>query len=144
MDLQRIKAITKKEFKHLLRDYRMLAILILFPVFLLIVFGYAINFDVKNIKIAVYDRDHSSLSREFINSLSHTENFVLQGYISSDSDIKNILDNKEAQCVIVIPDNFSESVYSGSPAKIQFLLDGVDGNTATIVQNYVNLAALDF
>jgi len=53
MDLNRIKAIAKKEFKHLLRDYRMLAILILFPVFLLGIFGYAINFDVHHIKLAV-------------------------------------------------------------------------------------------
>ncbi|MDO8549750.1 MAG: ABC transporter permease [Ignavibacteria bacterium] len=144
MDLQRTKAIAKKEFKHLLRDYRMLAILILFPVFLLIIFGYAINFDVKNIKIAVYDRDHSSLSRKFINSLSGTENFDLEGYIFNDSDIKHVLDEKKAQCVIVIPDDFSENVYNNVPAKIQFLIDGVDGNTATIVQNYVNLAALNF
>ena len=144
MDLQRTKAIAKKEFKHLFRDYRMLSILILFPVFLLIIFGYAINFDVKNIKIAVYDRDHSYLSREFISSLSSTENFTLAGYIFKDSDIKQVLDEKKAQCVIVIPDDFSENVYSNSPAKIQFLIDGVDGNTATIVQNYVNLAAINF
>lgn len=144
MNLQRIKAIAKKESKHLLRDYRMLAVLLLFPVFLLIVFGYAINFDVKHIKVVVYDRDRSELSRDFVNSLTSSENFDLQGYIYKDSDIKNVLDEKKAQCVIVIPENFSKNVYSRREAKIQFLIDGVDGNTATIIQNYINLATLNF
>ncbi len=69
MSLTRIRAITKKEFKHLFRDYRMLTILLLFPAFLLVVFGYAINFDVRNIKLAVYDQNNTQLSREFYNSL---------------------------------------------------------------------------
>lgn len=74
----RIKAISKKEIKQLLRDVRLLFVLLFFPVFLLIIFGYAINFDVKHVSIAVFDKDKSEFSREFINSLINSEYFDLR------------------------------------------------------------------
>ena len=86
MDLNRIKAIAKKEFKHLLRDYRMLAILVLFPVFLLGIFGYAINFDVHHIKLAVYDQEYSEVSRNLVSGLINSEYFDLAGYLKSDKE----------------------------------------------------------
>ena len=88
MNFQRLFAITKKEFKHLFRDIRMLSILIFFPAFLLVVFGYAINFDVHHVRIAVYDRDKSNFGREFINSLTSTDYFSLVGYIENENEIK--------------------------------------------------------
>jgi ABC-2 type transport system permease protein len=144
MSLYRLLAITKKEFKHLFRDIRMLAILIFFPAFLLVVFGYAINFDVHHVRIAVYDRDKSNIGREFINSLTSTDYFSLVGYIQDENEIKKLLDEKIAQCVIILPENLSSEFYSKREAKIQFLIDGVDGNTALIIQNYVNTALRSF
>lgn len=144
MSLHRLFAITKKEFKHLFRDIRMLSILLFFPAFLLVVFGYAINFDVHHVRIAVYDRDKSNIGREFINSLTSTDYFSLVGFIENENEIKKILDEKIAQCVIVLPENLSSEFYSKREAKIQFLIDGVDGNTALIIQNYVNTALRAF
>jgi len=140
MDLNRIKAIAKKEFKHLLRDYRMLAILLLFPVFLLGIFGYAINFDVHHIKLAVYDQEYSDVTRNLIKGLINSEYFDLSGYLQNDKQLKTTLDNKEAQVIAVIPFDFSRKFYSGQVVKVQFLIDGVDGNTANIIQNYVTAA----
>ncbi|MCX6175125.1 MAG: ABC transporter permease [Ignavibacteriales bacterium] len=136
MNLKRTKAIAKKEFKHLFRDIRMLLILLLFPVFLLGVFGYAVNFDVHHIKIVVFDEENSEVSREFISSLTKSTYFDLVGYISNDSQIKEILDEKKAQCIVVIPKDFSRKFYSKQEAKIQYLIDGVDGNSANIIQFY--------
>ena len=141
MNLNRIKAIAKKEFRHLFRDIRMLSILLFFPVFLLGVFGYAVNFDVHHIKIVVYDEEDSKISREFISSLTKSTYFDLIGYIKSDSEIKKILDEKKTQCVVVIPKDFSRKFYSKQEAKIQYLIDGVDGNTASIIQFYSMAAA---
>ena len=140
MSPKRIRAIAKKEFKHLFRDIRMLLILIIFPVFLLGVFGYAINFDVHHIQIAVYDEERSQISREYISALAQSTYFDLVGYISNDSQIKEILDSKKAQCVVVIPKDFSRKFYSKREAKIQYLIDGVDGNTANIIQFYSTAA----
>jgi len=144
MSWHRLFAIAKKEFKHLFRDIRMLSILIFFPAFLLVVFGYAINFDVHHVRIAVYDGDRSDFGPEFIKSLTSTDYFSLVDYIENKNEIKKILDEKIAQCVIVLPQNLSSEFYSKREGKIQFLIDGVDGNTAVIIQNYVSTALREF
>ncbi len=139
--LRRIKAISKKEVKHLLRDWRMLFVILFFPVFLLGVFGYAVNFDVKNIKLALLDNDKSKESREFISKLTAGKYFLSPIILSSDNDVKFALDSKEAQVVIVIPVDYGKTLTEGrETAKIQFLIDGVDGNTAQIIKNYIEAA----
>lgn len=140
----RTRAIAKKEAKQLIRDKRFLGVLIFFPIFYLGLFGYAVNFDIQNIRIAILDKDNSSDSREFINSMLSTSYFNLTEYLYRDGDIKRVLDQKDAQTVLIIPDDFSEKIYSKQNVKIQFLLDGVDGNAATIIQNYVQGAAYNF
>lgn len=140
-----IKAIAKKETKHLLRDKRMLFVIFFFPAFLLVVFGYAINFDVEKIKLAVYDKDNSELSRNYTESLTSSGYFILTKYIDSDKDIKTTLDTKSAQAVIVFPNNFSKYYYSvGQESKVQVLIDGVDGNTASIITKYIQSANLAY
>lgn len=140
MNYNRIQAIAKKEFKHLLRDIRMLSILLIFPVFLLVVFGYAVNFDVHHIKLALYDLEKSQTSREVLSNLLHSEYFDLSGSLIADRQIKETLDNKYAQGVLIIPSDFSRNFFSGKTAKLQMIVDGVDGNTASIIQNYINAA----
>jgi ABC-2 type transport system permease protein len=143
--INRIKAITKKEFKQLGRDKRMLIILFFFPAFLLAMFGYAVNFDVENIKLAVYDLDNSKESRELINQLNATYNFEVIKYLESDSQIKSTLDKKDAQAVIVIPNDFSKQIYRNKEdISLQILIDGVDGNTASLIGNYLNGAVLKY
>ncbi|GAB4293686.1 MAG: ABC transporter permease [Ignavibacteriaceae bacterium] len=137
-------AIAKKELRQLKRDKRLMFVIFFFPVMLLIMFGYAVNFDVKHVKIAVYDQERSSVSREFINSLLQSEYFDLVDMISSEEEINKYLDDKLAQCVIVIPLDLSVRLYSDREVKIQYLIDGVDGNTANIITNYANLATLNF
>ena len=141
----RTRAIAKKEIKQLLRDKRMMFVILFFPVFLLAIFGYAVNFDVKHIQLAVYDMDKSDKSREFINSLSSSEYFDISKIIERDDEIKTALDEKDAQCVLVVPKDFSKNLYGKrEEAKVQFLIDGVDGNTATIIKNYVGAATQSF
>jgi ABC-2 type transport system permease protein len=77
----RIKAIAKKEFKQLLRDKRMLFVVFFFPVFLLVMFGYAVNFDVKNIKMAVYDKNNSEESRDLIKVFTKSGYFKPAAYL---------------------------------------------------------------
>lgn len=133
----RIKAIAKKELKQLSRDTRMLFVIFFFPVFLLVVFGYAINFDVKNILLAVYDQEQSEMSGELVKLINSNEYFTINNVIKKDSEIKEILDQKKSQVVLVIPKDFSRNLYDKErKAKIQVLVDGVDGNTASIISKY--------
>jgi len=140
----RIYAIAKKEVRQLSRDVRMMMLLFIFPLVLLVIFGYAVNFDVKHVQLAVYDMDKSSLSREFVNMLASSEYFDIITNIDSDSEIKDLLDNQKVQCVLVIPQNLSEDFYSRKEAKVQILIDGVNANSATIIRNYFNLATISF
>ncbi len=144
MNLRRLKALSKKEFKHILRDIRMLSILLIFPVFLLIVFGYAVRFDVENINLAVKDNDKSQLSSDFIKSFIHSKYFSFTKLIEKDADVKIVLDEKQAQCVLIIPAGFARDFYSNKNVNVQFLLDGVDGNTATVIYGYAQTATASF
>ncbi len=141
---RRILAITKKEVRQIKRDKRMLYVLFIFPFILLVLFGYAINFDVHHIKMAVYDQDRSVDSREFINRLTSSAYFDLVEYINSEDQIRGMLDKGKAQVVIVFPQDFSQNLYSNRDAKIQILVSGVNANTASVVANYMNLAAATF
>jgi len=138
-----IIAVSKKEIRQLKRDYRLLFVIFFFPVFLLVIFGYAINFDVKHIKLAVYDREKSELSRELINSLQSSDYFDIVYYLSDINEADNLLDQKLAQCVLVIPEDFSRKIFSRQNVTLQYLIDGVDGNTAAIIKNYVSMATFD-
>ncbi len=137
-------AIAKKEFKHLLRDKRFLAILIFFPVFLLAFFGYAVDFDVKNVKIAVLDLDKTSSSRKLINELTATEYFADPVYINNATEIRHLLDLKKVNAVVTLPERFDELLARGETVKIQYLIDGVDANTAIIVTNYIEAGIAAF
>ena len=142
--LRRTIAIIKKEVRQLKRDTRLLAVIFSFPVILLIMFGYAVNFDVKHIKVAIYDQDKSQLSRDFINSLNSSEYFNLIGFINNYGDVNKYLDQKIALCVVVIPQDFSKKINSNQETSIQYLIDGVDANTGSIVQNYMFAATGQF
>ncbi len=140
----RIFAIAKKETRQLKRDTRMLFIVFFFPVVLLAIFGYAINFDVKHIKIAVYDQDKSEYTRDFVSGLISSEYFDLVTNIDDDKEIKRLLDEKIVQAVVVFPKDLSRKLQSKQEVKIQFLVDGVDGNTANVIKNYVNAATYSY
>lgn len=136
----RIYAMVKKEFRQIKRDARTLYLIFFFPVFLLMLFGYALSLDVKNVKIAVKNNDNSAETREFVNMLGSSGYFNVVGYIYDENDINKYLDEKLAQCVVVFPENFTDDLAAGRNTKIQFLVDGVDGNTATVIMNYMTSA----
>jgi len=138
--ISRIYALVKKEFRQIRRDARTLYLIFIFPVFLLVIFGYALNLDVKNINIAILNNDNSEETRDFTEMLSSSGYFNITAYLHNQKEIDKYLDEKLAQCVVVFPHNFSNDLYSGKDVKIQFLVDGVDGNTATVIMNYMTSA----
>lgn len=136
----RIYAMVKKEFRQIVRDARTLYLIFFFPVFLLILFGYALSLDVKNVKVAVKNNDNSEESRDFIDMLQSSSYFNVVGYLHTQAEVNSYLDEKLAQCVIVFPPDFAADMQAGKNVKLQFLVDGVDGNTATVIMNYVTSA----
>lgn len=140
----KIISITKKEFLQISRDKRTLMIIFILPVALLILFGYAITLDVNSIKMGIYDKDKTETSRDFINSFSGSSYFKIVRYVDNDEDVNLLLDDGIVQCVAVIPDKFSEYIARKEDVSVQFLIDGLDANTASIILNYVNAATRSY
>jgi len=113
-----ILPIVKKEFRQIARDKRALLILILFPALMLLLVGYALNFDVKHLKLAVYDEDWTAQSRELVASTTQSEYFDYALTLESKDMIDRVLEGGDAHLVLVIPTDFSRKLESGGEAVV--------------------------
>jgi len=139
-----IPAIVDKEFRQIARDWRTLAVLLVIPMFLLIMFGYAISLDVKNVGLAIVDSDHSVESRRLIRSLQHNEYFVITEYLESVDQVdRGILTDRET-AALVIPRGFARSILRGKPASVQLLVDGSNGTSASAILGYMQSIVGEF
>ena len=144
MSLSRIWAIAKKEFIHILRDPRSLALVILMPALLMLLFGYAVTLDVKNVSMAVLDHDQSQESFSFIQKFSASPYFSLRLFAQDEREMKRLIDEGEVKMGLILPWDFSREVKAGRKASVQVLLDGSDSNTANIVLSYVQAIARQY
>jgi drug efflux transport system permease protein len=136
VSLVRLLAIARKEFIQLYRDPRSLAIIFVMPLLLLLLFGYAVTLDIKQVLVAVYDQERSEKSRDFVRRFAESNYFRMAADVGDYADLTRLIDLREAQIGLVIPHDFSRSLDSGRPTAVQVLLDGSDANTATIILGY--------
>ena len=129
-------AVGRKEFHQIVRDRRSLGILLLFPAFVLLLFGYALNWDVRHIALAVDDRDRSPESRALISAFVNSGYFDLAAIVDSDAELTRLMDRNDARAVLVIPPGFEEELERQTPVSVQLLLNGDNANTATTVMGY--------
>jgi ABC-2 type transport system permease protein len=132
-----ILTIAAKEFIHIRRDPRTLAFIIVMPIMMLILWGFGINFDLKHIGMAVVDFDKTPASREFLDSLTASGYFRIQDYYNSPKELDRVIDTRGARVGVVIPAGFQRDLERGETARIQFFLDGSDGNMANIAYGYI-------
>jgi len=130
-------AIAKKEFFHIFRDPRSLGLVILMPATLMLLFGYAVTLDVKQVSMAVLDHDRSQESLSFIQRFSASPYFQLQVLARDGKEIRSLIDRGKVKMGLVLPSDFSKTIQGGRKATIQVLLDGTDSNTASIILSYV-------
>jgi ABC-2 type transport system permease protein len=144
MRLIRVKAVVKKEFIHIRRDPLSLAMAFLMPAILILIYGYAVTFDVDKITTVVHDMDKSSISRELVDQISRSGYFTVVSYLDRHEEIDAFLDRGDAKVAVAIPVDFSKRVRSGRDARIEVIIDGSNSNTATIAQGYINAIAETF
>jgi len=144
LEMTRLLAISRKEIIQLRRDPRSLALAFLLPVFLLILFGYAITWDVNDISLAVLDHDNSRESRELIDRFRSSGYFTLKERIEREGDLDPLLARGRVQIGLIIPPDFSANLGSGRPALLQAIVDGSDANTATTILGYTRAIALRY
>jgi drug efflux transport system permease protein len=136
LNVNRLLAVSRKEVLQLRRDTRSLILAFLLPVVLLILFGYAITWDVDNIPTAVVDQDHSSRSRELLDAFRSSGYFTLKYRLDRTAEIGDFLDRGRVLIALVIPPDFQKDIGAGRTAKLQAIVDGSDANTATIALAY--------
>lgn len=142
--MHRLTAIILKEFNQIKRDKRTLLLLIFFPAFLLLIFGYAIDFDVKNVEIGVLDLDNSKESREFIEKFTLYEHFILKYHLNTFKEIDYYLDSGLATLCIVIPEDFSDELKQGDNVSIQIIIDGTNSNVGMTVLGNLRAYIADY
>ena len=143
MNVSRTLAVARKEWIQVRRDSRSLALAFGLPLFLLVFFGYAIQFDVEDIRLAVLDRSHTQESRRLTEVFQASGLFQVTEHLRADRDADDRLTRGKVTAVLQIPPDFASDL-AGRRAQVQLLLDGSDANTATIALGYADVLVADF
>lgn len=137
MNPGRIIAIARKEFYHLIRDYRSLYLAFAIPLILIILFGYALSLDVDRVETIVVDYDQSELSRDFIRKLDASAYFHVVAHIPRVQDAVAYLDHDRAKVALVIPSTFMKSISADRETPLQIIIDGSDPVFGNILRGYI-------
>jgi len=137
LNIIHIKAIAKKEFYHLIRDFRSLYLAFIIPILLILIFGYALSLDVDNVKTVVVDYDKTELSRDFIRTLDASSYFNVIQHLSNTAAVTGYLDQGRTTMAIIIPPDWTRDIKADRETPLQVLLDGSDPNFAGISRGYI-------
>jgi len=138
LNLRELWAIIRKEFLQIWRDPRTLGIIIFAPLIMLVLYGYAVNFEIKNIAIAVCDQDQTRMSREFVQGLSANGYFELKKMILDPNKLLAEMDEGTAKAVLWLPAGFQKKILGMKESQVFLGIDGSDANTATIALGYLS------
>jgi len=138
MSFRRIRAMTRKELLHIVRDSRSLTMALAVPVIMLLLFGYGLSLDVDRIPTLVYDSDRTPQSRELIAQFTGSRYFQILGTVDNYAAIERRIDQDQCLLAVVIPQNYSRELLAGRKPQVQLILDGSDSNTASIAAGYTD------
>ena len=134
--MRKTLAVGRKEFRQIARDRRTLMVLLFVPAFFLLLYGYALSFDVRNIQLAIHDRDRSQASRELVNAFLASGYFQLAADVSSSREYEDMIDRGSARAALVIPAGLERDLLTGRRVPVQVIINGDNSNTATTVMGY--------
>jgi ABC-2 type transport system permease protein len=129
--LIRVLSITRKEFLHIIRDPRTLAVMFLIPVVQLLLLGYAATTDVKHLRTAVWDQDRTAGSRALTEAYRASGYFDITQYVSSQDELVGLMDGGQVRAGLIIPTGYERALARGERIKIGFAIDGSDPSVAT-------------
>lgn len=134
--MSKMLAVCRKELRQIRRDQRTLLILIFVPAFFLLLYGYALNFDIRHVRLAVQDRDRTPESRAVVSAFINSGYFDFAGSVHAATEAGRMLDLNDARAVLVIAEGFGRDVRTGRTAPVQVIISGDNANTATAVLGY--------
>lgn len=133
---ERIREIILKELRQTFREPRLRIMLIVPPVLQLVVFGFAVNMDVDNIRLAWMDGDQTPESRELVAGFQGSGRFQVVATPGNDEAVRRLLDSGKAAAALTVLPGFAEDLRRGHPAHVQVIIDGTNSNTASLVSSY--------
>ena len=134
--MRKLIAVGLKELRQIRRDPLSLIMLLGLPAFMLVTYGFALNFDVRHVRLAVQDRDNSAASRELVADFVRSTYFDLVAAPRPGDDLERLTERRVVLAVLVIPERYGEDLAAGRTAQVQLLLDGADSGTATTILGY--------
>src|SRR6476659_5802755 len=132
----RILVIMRKEFRQAMREPRMRVLLFVPPLIQLVLFGYAVNLDVDNIRIGWMDQDRTPESRDLLGAFQGSSRFQIAATPARDEDIQWLLDRGKVQAVVRVLPGFARDLLRGRSSSVQILVEGTNSNTAALVSAY--------
>ena len=143
MKLQHVRAVARKEWWHLLRDPRSLALIVLMPSMLLFLFGYALRLDITNLHLGVLQESRDATANAIVARFDASHAFDVTAYYTDRRQLEEALVRGEVAAVLVVPRELSRDLANGA-ATLQLILDGVDANSARLAQNYAQAIINDY
>ncbi|HET9056859.1 MAG TPA: ABC transporter permease [Chitinophagaceae bacterium] len=142
--MRTLKFLLRKEFRQIFRDPAIIRLILIMPTIQLIVLPWAADYEIKNIKLAVVDHDHSEYSRQLVNKITASGYFILTDYSSSYEHSLGKIEHDKADLILQIPDNFEKELVKENEAKLFMAINAINGVKAnlggaylkTIIQNY--------
>ena len=120
-----------KEFRQIRRDPTSLGILLVLPSALIVLVGYAVNFDVRHLSLVILDHDRTPESRTYLERYKHTEYFDHRFDVTSYAEIEQLFLQGAAKIAVVVPAGFGGDLMAGRDVALQIIVDGSDANSAT-------------
>jgi ABC-2 type transport system permease protein len=142
--MKRFLGFVIKEFNHILRDFRTLLILFAMPAIQLLIFGYVVTNELKDINVAVFDQSRDRFTRDITNKIISSGYFVFDGYLENTHDIEARFKQGSVKQIIVFEPEFEQKLLREKSADIQLLADASDANTANLVVNYTSAIIQDY
>jgi ABC-2 type transport system permease protein len=133
-----------KEFFHIFRDRRSLIILFGMPIVQILLFGFAITNEIRNVNIAILDKAHDASSERIIEKMLASGYFIMNGYLESEDEIESIFRRGKIKAVIVFGPDLEKNLGAGGTGSIQIIADATDPNTANTVANYAASIVRDY
>ena len=134
--MRKVLAVARKEFRQIARDRRSLLVLLFVPAYFLLLYGYALSFDVRHIQLAVNDRDRTDASRDLITTFTNSGYFDLVADVSSSREYEVLIDRGDVRIALVIPPGLQADLLSGRRVPVQVIINGDNSNTASTVMGY--------
>jgi ABC-2 type transport system permease protein len=136
LNLINIRAIARKEYYHLIRDFRSMYLAFFIPLLLILMFGYALSLDVENVKTVVVDQDKTDLSRDLITRVDASRYFNVIAHLPDSASAERYLDEGATILAVIIPPRWTSDIRADRESAIQVIFDGTDTNTAGIAEGY--------